>query len=215
MQTLTAMRSKFTPPEVTPEQEARVREFEAMQVREQWRGRLVDAGIPVQFRKARISECTGPIRAYADTFTEESRRGLLLTGPYGCGKTTAACAVLIQVAKKWPVRFVTMPELVQEAMMFDRDALSRYRNTRLLVLDDLGKERPTEFAMEQVYSIVDYRWREQKPTIITTYHDADGLVSHFAKVADEHTAKAIMSRILGMCEVISMASHDRRLADGR
>lgn len=212
MQMPTAGLGEFSPPNITDEQIARVRAFEAAESREKWRKRLREAGIPKRFQSAPRSALDGAVSAYIDAFTEETDRGLLLTGPYGCGKTTAACAILARVAKAWPVVFATMPEVVEQAATFERDALSRYRNTRLLCLDDLGKERPTEFAMEQVYSVIDFRWREGKPTIITTNYTQDELFTHFTKVADKHTANAVMSRILGMCDIVRLGGRDRRLA---
>lgn len=208
--TLTTELGRFTPPPVTPEQEREAEEFERFQEREAWRRRLRDAGIPEKYRCARLSECDPRVCAYAEGVMDGKGDGLLLAGPYGAGKTYAACAVLAVVARLFPVTFAPMTELVEVASLFERGALSRYRNTRLLCLDDLGKERPTEFAMEQVYGIVDQRWREGKPTVITTNHAQPELFAHFTRIADKHTANAIMSRILGMCEVVELAGPDRR-----
>ena len=212
METLTAALGSFVPPTVSPEQERAAAEFEAAQRREAWRNRLRDAGIPTRYRSARLADCQPEVGAYAEALASGSTRGLLLVGPYGSGKTYAACAVLAVAARSFPVAFAPMTELVEAATTFERGALSRYRNTRLLCLDDLGKERPTEFAMEQVYGIVDQRWREGKPTVITTNYGQGELFAHFTKLADAHTANAIMSRLLGMCDVVEVRGPDRRLA---
>ena len=105
----------FTAPEITPEHERRAREFEANERREAWRQRLQVAGIPTRFHSARLADCPGPVRAYAEAFTAETDRGLLLTGPYGSGKTHAACAVLATMARDFPVVFAPMTDLVAQA----------------------------------------------------------------------------------------------------
>lgn len=209
--TLTRELGRFTPPTVTPEQEREAAAFEERQERGEWRRRLRDAGIPSMYQSARLASCNEGVRAYAESLMAGNRGGLLLVGPYGSGKTYAACAVLAIAARWYPVAFAPMTELVEAAATFRDGALSRYRNTRLLCLDDLGKERPTEFAMEQVYGMVDQRWREGKPTIVTTNYMQGELFAHFTKIADHHTANAIMSRLLGMCEVVELDGPDRRM----
>lgn len=209
--TLTRELGRFTPPVVTEEQEREAAAFEAAQEREAWRKRLRAAGIPDAYRGARLSDCPAAVGAYAESLMAGCDRGLLLVGPYGSGKTHSACAVLAAAARRYPVVFAPMTDIVEEAATFRSGALSRYRNTRLLCLDDLGKERPTEFAMEQVYGVIDQRCRDCKPIIVTTNYKQDELFAHFTKIADHHTANAVMSRLLGMCDVVVMDGPDRRL----
>ena len=199
------------PPEVTPAQIMRIEEWERSQERERWRSRLRASGIPTRYRQASLKACPPEVRAYAEAFTAKAERGLLLCGGYGTGKTTAACAVAIEAAKRHPVRFTTMPDLVARAADFERGGLDVYRNCRLLVLDDLGKERPTAFAAAEVYGIVDYRSREGKPVVVTTNLDAAGLVRHFKAAFGEGMAGAIVSRLMGACDVVRMDGEDWRM----
>lgn len=211
MRTLTAELGRFVPPKVTEEQERAAAEYGAGLEREAWRRRLRASGIPRAFKGARLADCPERVRAYAEAFGPSTDRGLLMVGPYGSGKTYAACALLAALARRHAVLFSPMTDLVERAATFQRGALSAYRDARLLCLDDLGKERPTEFAMEQVYGIVDYRWREGKPTVFTTNYAQPELFAHFTKTADAHTANAIMSRLLGMCDVVEFDGPDRRV----
>lgn len=204
--------SEIVPPKITPAHEQRVREFEERERREAWRARLLDSGIPKEFRRALPADCPPAVQAWIAAFSDETSRGLLLTGGWGTGKTHAGCAALIQAARTHTVKFVYLPDAMAEARTFKADALAAYRNVRVLLLDDLGREAKTSFAAEQVGKLIDYRKREGKPTIITTNHDAAGLVAHFTEAADGSTANAIVSRIAGMCETVRFEGRDRRLA---
>lgn len=74
------------------------------------------------------------------------------------------------------------------------DDLCRYP---LLVIDDFGMERGTEYALEQVYNIVDSRYRSRKPLIVTTNLTLD-------EIRHPHTAHArIYDRLLEMCVPVS------------
>ena len=215
MRRITTFSSHRKPPEVTPAQILRIEEWERNEQREKWRGRLQASGIPKRYRQASLKACPPEVRAYAEGFGKETERGLILRGGFGTGKTTAACAVAIEVAKRHPVRFVTMPDLIARATDFERGGMDCFRNTRLLVLDDLGKERGTEFAVSEVYSVIDFRVREGKPTVITTNLDSAGLMRHFKSGTSDDVAGSIVSRILGMCDVVEMNGADWRLQKPR
>ena len=47
------------------------------------------------------------------------------------------------------------------------------RNASLLVLDDLGTENATPWATEKLFQIINYRYNQRRPTIITTNRDFD------------------------------------------
>ena len=75
------------------------------------------------------------------------------------------------------------------------DKLCRYP---LLIIDDFGMERGTEYALEQIYNIVDSRYRSRKPLIVTTNLTLDE-IRH-----PQDTAHArIYGRLLAMCVPIS------------
>ena len=71
-----------------------------------------------------------------------------------------------------------MPRLLAEIKRtFDRDASDTYLGffrrlctVDLLVLDDLGAEKQTEWVLEQLYSIVNERWQDQRSIVVTTQH---------------------------------------------
>ena len=112
-------------------------------------------------------------RAYVRNWEEAYRNntGLLLFGDVGTGKSFfAACIANVLLEQDIPVLMTSFPKILNSGWSLeDRgDFLSRLRDYDLLILDDLGAERGTEYALEQVYNVVDIRYRSGKPMIVTT-----------------------------------------------
>ena len=128
--------------------------------------------------------------------------GLLLWGGVGTGKSfLAGCIANALMEQEVPVRMTNFARILNElnSSFSGRnevvDKLCRYP---LLVIDDFGMERGTEYALEQVYNIVDSRYRSQKPLIVTTNLTLDE-IRH-----PQDTAHArIYDRLLEMCIPIS------------
>jgi DNA replication protein DnaC len=100
--------------------------------------------------------------------------GLILYGPTGCGKTHLACAVLSCVLEDgYRAAYWCVPQMLEmlmpggdegeQQMILDKALLSR-----VLLLDDLGAEKPSEWTRKELTIILDARWRENRPTIVTT-----------------------------------------------
>ena len=107
----------------------------------------------------------------------EAGRGLWFDGPVGTGKTSLA--ILVAKAAKDAGRSYAVfpvPRLLAEIKRtFDRDATDSYMGffrrlctVDLLVLDDLGAEKQTEWVLEQLYSIVNERWQDRRSIVVTT-----------------------------------------------
>ena len=128
--------------------------------------------------------------------------GLLLWGGVGTGKSfLAGCIANALIEQEVPVHMTNFARILNElnSSFSGRnevvDKLCRYP---LLVIDDFGMERGTEYALEQVYNIVDSRYRSQKPLIVTTNLTLDE-IRH-----PQDTAHArIYDRLLEMCVPIS------------
>lgn len=102
---------------------------------------------------------------------------LVLTGGFGCGKTHLAAAVANQALDSAvPVLFMTTADLLdwlrqgyQDQTDADFDArFNRIKKIKLLVLDDLGAQNTTPWAREKLFQILDYRYVNKLPTVITT-----------------------------------------------
>ena len=120
-----------------------------------------------------------PEMAYAHKYVENwedmkaNSSGLLLWGNVGTGKSFfAGCIANSLLEKGVPVLMTNFSRILNtlSGMHFeDRnqfiDSLNRYS---LLIIDDLGIERNSEFALEQVFNVIDSRYRSKKPLIVTT-----------------------------------------------
>lgn len=103
---------------------------------------------------------------------QKDNLGLLLLGNVGTGKTHAAACIANELLDQgFRVIVTSFPRIIAEMQSFDHDGnrfLDNLANVDLLVVDDLGVERNTEYAQEIVYNLIDRRYQAGKPLIITT-----------------------------------------------
>lgn len=150
--------------------------------------------------------------AYVDGFDDFKRtgKGLLLFGDTSTGKTfAAACVANALIDKGVPVLMTNFSQIInriQEGFKGRQDYIDSLNGFDLLVIDDLGAERDTEFMNETVYTIIDSRYRAGLPMIITTNLDAKTMMQE-----KEISRKRIYSRILERCHPIEVKGADRRV----
>jgi len=94
-------------------------------------------------------------------------------------------------------------EKVGEKQMTTGDLLDYYNSTKLLVLDDLGAERPTDWTLHIAQLIINNRYENILPTIITSNLTLDDL--------SEQLDDRLASRIYEMCEIRNFGEEDYRL----
>ncbi|MDD6825232.1 MAG: ATP-binding protein [Oscillospiraceae bacterium] len=110
---------------------------------------------------------------YFKNFSKIGSSGLLLCGNVGTGKSyLASCIVNSLMAEKKSIRWFQSTQLVELNSFLNEEDYYRYlsniSNPDLIIIDDLGAERGSDYALEQVYSIIEYRISTGKPMIITT-----------------------------------------------
>lgn len=150
---------------------------------------------------------------YVDKFIsdlEEKSQGLLFYGSVGTGKSfTAACIVNELLDRRVSVvmtSFVKILQDLQGAGIREGEYISLMNRARLLVLDDLGAERNTDYALEKVYNVIDSRVRADRPMILTTNLTLDEMMN-----PSDMRYKRIYDRILEKCYPVEMSGPSLRM----
>lgn len=156
------------------------------------------------------SRVTNAMKKYVENFDEMKKqgKGLLLYGSCGTGKTYAACEVAnALIDKGYPVLVTNFARIINalQATFEKQEYIDSFNRFSLLVIDDLGIERNTEFAKEQVFNIIDSRYRAGLPMIITTNLSIDKI-----KKPDDIENGRIYDRILERCFPIEVSGQRRR-----
>lgn len=173
--------------------------------------------IPPRYEKANYLDVPGSIR---EKFEEipKTRKGMYIHGRVGCGKTHVAYSLIKRLGQedgmggtRYNARFWNMTELIHAIKRdFDLSPSEKYHHEDdlmgyqgILFLDDLGAEKPTEFVAETIYLIINKRYNDMKPTIITSNFALEDL--------SDRVGERIASRIGEMCEIFELDGKDRRL----
>jgi DNA replication protein DnaC len=152
-------------------------------------------------------------RRFADMIDEQldAGRGLWFMGDVGTGKTTLAMLVSKAALKAGrSVAIYSLPRLlneIRETHRADRshvDLLDRLTAVDLLHVDDVGAERTTDWVLEELYSIVNARYEDQRSMVITTN------LGH-TKLGEQISERTV-SRLTEMCDVLLLSGEDRRIA---
>ena len=128
-----------------------------------------------------------------------SSTGLLLWGDVGTGKSfIAGCIANALLDKGVPVimtNFARLLNKLTDMYSGDRNAyIDSFKKYPLMIVDDLGMERNSEFAREQIFSVIDSRYRSQLPMIVTTNLSLDEL-----KGTTDLSKSRIYDRVLERC----------------
>ena len=183
----------------------------------------IDRGVPPRYKGAHISQFP---KDYQKMLNQKS--GLYLFGSRGVGKTHLMAALMEHEilntppvvlfsgkAKKYrePARgdyplMISVPEFLNSIRNEintggSETILDEHSNVGVLFLDDMGTEKPTEWAEQTLYLLIDRRYNNLRKTVISSNLTLD----YLAKRLNDR----ISSRIAGMCEVLKMEGKDRRL----
>lgn len=159
------------PPDPLAEEQARQRAAERQAEIRRIRLDRFAAEIPARFASAALGDLPEPRRSEISSWCDGPEgRNLILSGPVGCGKTHAAIAALREILPgclSWKICSVV--ELLEELRPGGPEgALDRACSVSVLLLDDLGAERPTDWTAERLAAVIDRRWLDQRPIVATT-----------------------------------------------
>ena len=142
------------------------------------------------------------------TQVREQGKGLLLYGGVGTGKTFAAACIANALIDSGRTCLMTNFARVLNTLwsIEEKQAyIDSFNQFDLLVLDDLGAERRSEYAQEQVFNVIDARYRAKLPMIITTNLSIDEI-----KKPDSIGNSRIYDRVLEMCHPVEVTGKSRR-----
>ena len=218
------------------------------QLRTRGQSLLAAARIPRRYEHCELSnfEFDGPYRSLAPArmaackFVEEypiDKTGLLVIGTIGVGKTHLAVGMIKELilGKGIACLFYDYRELLKQIQnsyndsvkTTELDVLRPVFETEVLVLDELGAVRPTEWVWDTVSLILNTRYNDNRTTIITTNYpnlpERDRLSSNVSSRSSEAAKYAaereslgdrigdrMRSRLLEMCRIVTMESQDYR-----
>lgn len=170
---------------------------------------------PAKYKDASLTK-TSKVGRDAVTNLMNRTRGLYIYGGVGTGKTYIVWAIVNRLKEKYPnaygfekiIRIYNATDLLERIRktydnQYDEfvDEILNYEG--VLVIDDIGAERTTEWTTEQFYRLINRRYEKDLPTFFTSNLPP-------AELEDRIGYRAV-SRIIESCEVLELSGKDRRL----
>ena len=186
------------------------------------------AGIPERYRGCSLAgygtsnESQRAAKSLSRRFVEEYpavNAGLLFVGPSGVGKTHLAAAILAELvdtrgAKGLFVDFSDLMDRIQatfgrSAEGSAEDILAPIRDVELLVLDELGARRPTDFTRDVLYGVLNTRYSRKRITLVTT-NFGDVPEKPGGETLEVRVTTTVRSRLAEMCQLVTISGPDFR-----
>lgn len=156
-------------------------------------------------------------REWLESHRDGTATNLILSGAVGAGKTGLAWLIVRELCeRRQDAMLVNLRNLLADMKHAMRtntpsDIADRASRVSVLALDDLGAERPTAWALDELATIVDRRYERELPTIVTSNYDLDALARRLG--GDELVlGQRIVSRLAEGARQVNFDAADRRIA---
>ena len=161
------------------------------------------------------------LKEYTQNLTDGiTKKGVIIVGPNGVGKTHLVCSIANElIINGKTVIYGTLINLLSEIRnsyniennINELEILKLYKTADLLIIDDLGKEKPSEWGLEKLFTIINSRYENDLPVVITTNYNQDALITKLSINGEIETAKSIISRLYEMCYLVKIEDKDHRI----
>lgn len=160
------------------------------------------------FKYSEVNKTIKMCKKYVDKFIEKTPKvGVYLYGPVGTGKTFSASCMANELMENNKTVLVMnlglyLTKLKREWAEAENDVLNYAKECDMLIIDDFGVEKVSEFVLEKLFALIDTRYRSQKAMIITSNLSLEEIMSKFGdRIAD---------RIVDMCFPIEVKGESMR-----
>ena len=151
-----------------------------------------------------------------DTMKSDS---LIIMGKSDAGKTHLAAAIANKLIENDKIvlmeRLTNLLDRIRETYenntKSENELIEIYSNVDMLIIDDLGIEKISNWALEKLYTIIQNRYENGLPIIITTRFNKQGLIERFSYSKDPDLVDAIISKLYQMCFGIKLKSMKKEL----
>ena len=175
-----------------------------------------------QFENFIITEINKKEVEIAKDFTEKcinknQKNGLIITGKSVVGKTHLATAILNKLTEKDMLvlmgRLILLLDVIKDTFKDfsskEKDIIELYSKVDMLIIDDLGTERTSSWALEKLYTIIENRNENKLPIIVTTRFNKESLLDRFYQSEDEELSEAVIQKLYQFCYGIELKKYDQ------
>ena len=146
----------------------------------------------------------------------KQENGLIITGDSGVGKTRLAASISNELIEKNKLvlmgRLTSLLDMIKETFKdnsrSENELIELFSNIDMFVIDDLGTEKISCWALDKLYTIIENRNENKIPIIITTRFDKESLLHRFYQSNDKELSKAIIQKLYQMCYGIKLKRYD-------
>lgn len=151
--------------------------------------------------------------------TGANTNGLIIMGESGVGKTHLAASIANKLIENDKIvlmgRLTTLLDMIKETLKdntkSENELIELYSNVDMIIIDDLGTEKISNWALEKLYTIIENINENRLPIIITTRFNKQGLIKRFSQCLDEQLVDAIISKLYQMCYGVTLKSMKKEL----